>query len=391
MRTIISYNEREVRYNGSKDDITEGYNVWIDLINPTPAEISTIQQTFRLDRAAFEEYLNKSKKPQVRVLDNYKFVLALDMKFRDASTLLTEGVYLFVGRGWLITAHSDKVDLQTRISNLFKQKNRTITESSIDALFYSILANLIDSYEQILTGTELSISEVEQRSLYRPSKKMLEYLDSLSRQMIILRRHFWHMRNVINFLTHIEEDKEDVKYIKVVYDDINQLIELIESYRDTINSTRELYVASVSLQLNDTMKTLTIFSAILLPLTFLTSIYGMNGVDLSNLFDLPIGLAVLFAIMAIVTGGLFIYFKKKQWILVGKDYASNNNNKKTEKNKSNYENKDGGGREVAEDQQAHISSSDKSQVGKQIDTYSNPSNKLAKNSADKIKTQKDLE
>jgi Mg2+ and Co2+ transporter CorA len=74
MHTIISYNEREVRHNGSKEDIKEGYNVWVDLINPTPPELLSIQQAFHLDKAALEEYLNKSKRPQVRVLDNHKFL-----------------------------------------------------------------------------------------------------------------------------------------------------------------------------------------------------------------------------------------------------------------------------------------------------------------------------
>jgi magnesium transporter len=202
---------------------------------------------------------------------------------------------------------------------LFEQKNKTVIESSIDALFYNILASLIDSYEQLLTAIELSVTDFEQRTLYKPSRRMLEYLDSLSRQVIILRRHFWHMRDVINFLTHTEEDKEDVKYLKIVYDDINQLIELVESYRDTINSTRELYIANVSLQMSDTMKTLTIFSAILLPLTFISSIYGMNGLDLQNFFDFSIGFAIVLATMGAITVGLFIFFKKKQWILAGPD------------------------------------------------------------------------
>jgi magnesium transporter len=374
--TIVSYNEREVRHNGSKDDIKEGFNVWVDLVNPSSRELSSVQQAFHLDRAALQEYLNKSKKPQVRVLDNHKFVLALNMKFKDANTLATEGVYLFVGRGWLVTIHADKVDLQTKILTLFEQKNRAVTESSIDALFYNILANLIDSYEQLLTATELSLSEVEQRSIYRPSRRMLEYLDSLSRQMIILRRHFWHMRNVINFLTHIEEDKEDVKYIKVVYDDINQLIELVESYGDTINSTRELYVASVSLQLNDTMKTLTIFSAILLPLTFVTSVYGMNGIDLRNFFEFPVGLAIVLVTMAAVTGGLFIFFKKKQWILAGKDPVVEPMHKEIDSNiKTNAF------REVFDDNNARTKSNKKEHV----DSHLNPSNRLAKRSADRIR------
>lgn len=319
MRTIISYNEREVKYDGSKDDIKAGYNVWVDLVNPTALELSSIQRSFQLDKLALEEYLNKSKKPQVRVVDNHKFTLALDMKFKDTKTLGTEGVHLFVGRGWLVTIHSNKVDLQSRILTLFEQKNKTVIESSIDALFYNILASLIDSYEQLLTAIELSVTDFEQRTLYKPSRRMLEYLDTLSRQVIILRRHFWHMRDIINFLTHVEEDKEDVKYLKIVYDDINQLIEMVESYRDTINSTRELYIANVSLQMSDTMKTLTIFSSILLPLTFISSIYGMNGVDLHNFFNFSIGFAIVLASMGAITAGLFIFFKKKQWILAGAD------------------------------------------------------------------------
>ena len=91
-----------------------------------------------------------------------------------------------------------------------------------------------------------------------------------------MRRHFWRGRNNINFIVHNEHDKEEVKYIEMVYDDISPLIDLVESYEGTINSIRELYVAKVSLQINDTMKLLTIFTAILLPLTLIAGIYGMN-------------------------------------------------------------------------------------------------------------------
>jgi magnesium transporter len=377
MQNIISYNEREVKYNGSKDDVKTGYNVWVDLVNPTASELSSIQQSFHLDKVALEEYLNKSKKPQVRVVDNHKFALALDMKFKDARTLVTEAVHLFVGSGWLVTIHSDKVDLQSRILTLFEQKNRTVIESSIDALFYNILASLIDSYEQLLTAIELSVTDFEQRTLYKPSRSMLEYLDSLSRQVIILRRHFWHMRDIINFLTHTEEGKEDVKYLKIVYDDINQLIELVESYRDTINSTRELYIANVSLQMSDTMKTLTIFSAILLPLTFISSMYGMNGLDLQNVFDFPIGFAIVLATMGAITVGLFFFFKKKQWILAGTDPLD------TGVNISSSSKADtSGSRESRDD---HTWNKKQQEYNRSSKDYSNPSDKAAKSSADNIR------
>ena len=76
-----------------------------------------------------------------------------------------------------------------------------------------------------------------------------------------------------------DNNNKEIRYLQIAYEDINQLIELIESYQDTINSTRDLYLANVSLQLNDTMRILTIFSVILLPLTLIAGIYGMNGLD----------------------------------------------------------------------------------------------------------------
>lgn len=99
-----------------------------------------------------------------------------------------------------------------------------------------------------------------------------------------------------------------------MYDDINQLIELVESYQDTVNSNRELYIANVSLQMSDTVKTLTIFSAILLPLRFISSVYGMNGLDLNNIWSIPVGFAILIIVvtMSAVAAVLSLFFKKKQ-------------------------------------------------------------------------------
>jgi magnesium transporter len=200
-----------------------------------------------------------------------------------------------------------------------EEKNRPILESSIDALCITqqnILSSIVDRYEQLLTALELSVTDIERKSIYRPSKKMLEYLDHLSRQIIILRWHFWHIRDVINFLTYVHEDRQDNKYLKMVYDDISQLIKLVESYQDTVNSNRELYIANVSLQqMSDTVKTLTIFSAILLlPLRFISSVYGMNGLELNNIWSIPVGFAILIIVVTIgaVAAVLFLFFKKKQ-------------------------------------------------------------------------------
>ncbi|WP_261377779.1 CorA family divalent cation transporter [Candidatus Nitrosocosmicus arcticus] len=103
---------------------------------------------------------------------------------------------------------------------------------------------------------------------------------------------------------------------KFAYDDINQLIELIESYGDTINSTRDLYIGNISLQLSDTMRILTIVSVILLPLTLITGIYGMNGLDLTKLNEMPQGFIIVILTMVLIIILLLFFFKRKQWLFI---------------------------------------------------------------------------
>lgn len=196
------------------------------------------------------------------------------------------------------------------------KKNRRILESSIDALFYSLLSALVEKYEQPLTAVELKVLEFEKQSQYRPTKSTLQMLDLLSKQAIILRRHFWRARDTINFLTYAEHDKEDVKYLKMVHDDVTQLIDMVESYRDTMNSTREVFAASISLRMNDTMRILTVFSVILLPLSFVTGIFSMSGFNLENVYDIPRGFAIIAILLAGIATIFLVTFWRRGWIFV---------------------------------------------------------------------------
>ena len=89
------------------------------------------------------------------------------------------------------------------------------------------MADLVTKYEQLLTGVELSVNEYQKRSIVRPSPEIFGSIENLSRQTILLRRHFWRARAVINFIVHNEHD-EEVKYIDMVYDEISQLIDFVE-------------------------------------------------------------------------------------------------------------------------------------------------------------------
>ena len=270
---ILSYNDHEVKEDDitiSKDIINNKNNIWIDITNYNSADLTNLQQVFNLDNDSIEKVKGNSKRPQLMTLDNQKFTILVQLKYKNLENLETNPIYFFVGKKWLITIHSENVDILSKAYNTFV-KNNKILQYSIDALYYSLISSIIENYEYLVTAIELKLLDFQQDAQYRPSKATLKNLDLLSKQSIIIRRHFWHARNIISYLKNIEEDKGDIKY-RVVHDDINQLIEMVESYRDTINSTREIFSSSISLELDETMRILTIISTTVLPISLLIAI-----------------------------------------------------------------------------------------------------------------------
>ena len=323
----------------SQIDLHSKYQIWIDLEDPTSEELSQIQEIFLIDTNILKQYSSGLKKPQIRVLKNFTFTLLLSIKFKTLQTIETEAIYMFIGKNWLITIHSSQSNLKQKIDQIF-ENDKEVIESSIDILYYNILTKIVEEYEQVLTAIEIAMTDLEEKSLYNPSKKILVNLEGLSRQLITLRRYFWKIREIFNFLLYLEketekEKEEHAKYLRIIYDNINELLDLIESHKDTINSIRELYIAYVSLQMNDTIKTLTIFSVILLPLTFITGFYGMNGINLNNFFTVPSGLSLVLITMGIIIAVLIIFFRKKQWISQ-KDYYDIEKDIKNIKNQNKY-------------------------------------------------------
>jgi len=328
----IYYNSKGIRKEQVRSSDSESDKLWIDICDPSPEDLQSIAKEYDLDEDSLRLIGQKTKKPQIRMLDNYIFSIILDIRFKTIKQLIVEGIYIYVGQHWIITIHSSEVKIFSTVKDILEKKNTKLFASNINALYYTIIDDIISRYEQILTAIELTITDFEQKSLYKkPSKNMLNYLDVVAKQTIVIRRHFWYTRDAINFLTHTQNQDNEIRYLQIAYDDIGQLIDLVESYGDTINSTRDLYIANISLQLNDTMRILTVFSVILLPLSLIAGIYGMNGLDLTKLSDIPPGLLIVLVTMALISILLLIFFKRKQWIFSKEDIFNNSNTSPTSK------------------------------------------------------------
>lgn len=148
-----------------------------------------------------------------------------------------------------------------------------------------------------------------------PTSHNLHEINLLKRDLIYVRKAFWPLREAISVLERGETElfsPNTLLHLRDVHDHIIQLIDTIDSLRDVISDTMNIYLSSISNKLNEVMKVLTIISTIFIPLTFIAGIYGMNFKYMPEL-EWQLSYPILWLIMIIIGVSMVIYFKSKKW------------------------------------------------------------------------------
>jgi magnesium transporter len=189
-------------------------------------------------------------------------------------------------------------------------------KAGADYLAYALLDAIVDGYFIVLENLGERIETLEDRVIENPTTETLQIINGLKREMILLRRSVWPLREVIGALDRggsalIHETTGT--YLRDVYDHTIQVADTIDSYRDMIIGTRDTYLSSLSNRMNEVMKVLTIIATIFIPVTFIAGIYGMNFEFMPEL-GWRGSYFVVWGIMLAVAGVMITYFKKKDWI-----------------------------------------------------------------------------
>ena len=167
-KTIFYYNEKGMieERKEPNGDLEKNHNVWIDIPDPTDQDIANLEKQFSLNKKALDKIRQKSKKPVVKETDhNRKFTILLVLKFNNLENIESSPLYFYVRDRWLVTIHSNKIDLVTKVKTIIADR-KTILESSIDALYYSIISSIVEDYEQLLTAIELKVFDIEKDAQY---------------------------------------------------------------------------------------------------------------------------------------------------------------------------------------------------------------------------------
>jgi magnesium transporter len=182
-------------------------------------------------------------------------------------------------------------------------------------LLYALLDAIVDYCFPVLEYYGDRLQELEDLVLDRPDRATLQEIHQVKRELLLLRRAVWPMREVVNGL--LREPHECIgdmtrMYLRDVYDHTIQIMDIIETYRELASSLTETYMSAMSNRLSEVMKVLTIIGTIFIPLTFLAGVYGMNMPIPENQWSGSY--LVFWAVCLVVAGSMLYWFRKRGWI-----------------------------------------------------------------------------
>jgi magnesium transporter len=298
--------------------LQRGEFFWLDIQDPTPKEIEHLGELLKLHPLTLADISTFSERPKREHYEGYVslVVYGVDAGAETGGSLLRE-VHALISGNYVVTLHPSPFaaieDLRKRLKpNDFPGELR---------LVYQILDTILATFVPVLDRVDDQIDELEQAVLERPGEQSLQQIFSLKRDLIGMRRVITPMRDFFardsDEIAHLPGMKpDDEPYFRDLYDTLVRSSDLVDSYRDLLSGTTDMYLSTVANRQGEISKQLTIIATIFLPLSFLTGFFGQNFTFLTghilnhtwSFFVLGLGLLV------VSIGALWMFFRRRGWL-----------------------------------------------------------------------------
>jgi len=296
---------------------TDGSVTWVDIGGVHNVEIlESLGKQFHLHSLLLEDIANTDQRPK---LDDYETCLFLVLKMlsvTDQQEIVVEQVSLVLGPNFVLSFQENGADVFTPVRDRLRGGKGRLRQSGADYLFYALIDAIVDQYFEVLEALSEKIEALQDLVVSDPRPETLHKIHSLKRQLLFLRRAVWPLREAANSLSRSEclflQESTKV-FFRDVYDHVIQIVDTIETLREMVSTSPDIYLSSTPPRLNAVMKVLTIITTIFMPLTFIVGIYGMNFERMPELkweWGYPLVLGLMVAIVIAMLG----FFKGKKWI-----------------------------------------------------------------------------
>jgi magnesium transporter len=289
--------------------------VWVDLQNAGEAGFDKLTPALQFHPMAVEDCVLDVNHPKVDDYRDYLYIALHSARWDDPDLepVLKE-IDVLIGPQYLVTYHEEETRGIERARTLLARRGDLLSRGP-DHLLYYILDVMVDNYLPIIEMVHTRIDELEERVLQRPDRRVLADILRLKRGVAMIRRVVGPQRDTILSLTRDEFPgiRPTIRpYLRDVYDRLARMSDHLDSFRDELATVLDIYVSQVSNQLNEVMKVLTAITVVIVPVTLISSIYGMNvdfpGTGTTWGFWMSVGL------MAVTALAMIAYFRGRRWL-----------------------------------------------------------------------------
>ncbi|GGH38072.1 magnesium/cobalt transporter CorA [Dyadobacter endophyticus] len=299
----------------------ESFTTWlnVDGIHETPL-IEKLGKFYHLHPLLLEDVVNTEHKPKLELYDSGHLFLTLKMLHVDSESpisISSEHVSFVLGKNYVLSFQEELTsDIFTTVESRLEASVGKTRRNGPDYLLFALLDVVVDNYFIVLEKLGDALDATEDQVIRGVQELSLKDMYALKRELTLARRQIWPLRDMINQL--IREDnmqisRDVIPYYRDLYDHIMQVLDTIDSYRELVASLVDVHLSTISNRMNQVMKTLTIFSAVFMPLTFIVGVYGMNFEFMPELKE-PYGYYYVWGLMVAVTVGMIFYFRTKKWM-----------------------------------------------------------------------------
>ena len=278
--------------------------------------VAALGESFGLHPLMLEDILNTGHPPKFEEFEDSALIIIKMFYFDDEKCRVeTEQISLVLTAENVLTFQERPGDVFDGLRDRLKRKSGRIRERGPDYLAYALLDSIVDSYFHVLEKVGDHLDHLETELINHPSQDLLQRVHQLKGQLIFLRKAVWPLRELIGGMMHSESPllKETTSvFLRDLYDHGIQVLDTVESFRDTASGLIDLYMSSVSQRMNEVMQVLTVMASIFIPLTFIAGIYGMNFEVMPEL-KWRYGYALVWGVMIICALGMLWFFKRKKW------------------------------------------------------------------------------
>ena len=290
--------------------------VWADVSDPTSEDFLELAEEFEFHPLSIEDCRNAHQRPKVEEYPGYYFIVLYEAELVGPHDHLElRELNIFLGANYLVTVHSRPIRAIETASRLWREWTDR-AEQGAGLLAYLLMDAIVDDYLPLLDLISERMDDLEDQIFGEFQPQSIEEIFRIKKQLLHLRRSITPLRDVFNTMLRREQPifaREIYVYFQDVFDHIIRVADTIDTLRDMLSSTMDAYLSVQGNRMNIVMKRLTSIATILMSVTLIAGIYGMN---FNRMPELGWKYGYVFALswMFVIGVGLYIYFRKKDWL-----------------------------------------------------------------------------